>query len=178
MKDFPVTPKLLRTLAGQTGFEHFRLTENHIVTSVVRGRQRGTVMTQPVGRITNVQGFLDWCQANDVEVEDWRPDAPSELEPAPPSQPLKIPPPSPPKHSFVAVINMRTDDPGHVYPSRGDAEPHIRGVDGVKHAEFELACQAESWLDHQRRERGMYFQLLAAASNWSVSTVGNADTAV
>lgn len=72
MRDFAVTPKLLSTMAGQVGFERFRLTERYVVESVVcRG---GTVMPQPLGRITRLEQFLDFCAEHDYEVEDCRPD--------------------------------------------------------------------------------------------------------
>ncbi len=164
MKDFAITPKLLRTVAGQTGFDHFRLTEQHVVASVIRGRQPETVMPQPLGTISNIQGFLDWCAANDVEVDDWSATPQSDPESLPPAVRTQIPVLSPPKLRFVAVINMRTDDPGRVYRSRSEAAPHIRGIDSAKHAEFALESQALAWLKDRKRERGQFFQLLGAAS--------------
>ena len=47
MRDFAVTPKLLSTMAGQVGFERFRLTERYVVESVVC---RGGTVDAPATR--------------------------------------------------------------------------------------------------------------------------------
>ena len=77
MRDFPVSPKLLRTLAAQVGFDRFRLTERCVVESVLRVPRSSAIMPQPLGKITDVQGFLDWCTREGIDVEDQRPDPPA-----------------------------------------------------------------------------------------------------
>ena len=73
MKDFPVTPQRLRTLAAQTGFDHFTIDERDVVICVVRIRgRRGAVMNQNIGKITRLDDFVAWCEAHDYEVVDDR----------------------------------------------------------------------------------------------------------
>ncbi len=135
--------------------------ENDIV--MTQSAQAASAMTQPVGRrITNVQGFLDCARPT---TSRWRTGVPTRRpssEPAPPS------PPRPhrlrPLPRLLRSSICGTDDPGHVLQSAATLSPTSGASMQGQDVELEPACQAESWLDHQRREREGTSQLLAASN--------------
>ena len=70
MSSIPVTPRVIRVLAGQTGFCRFRLVDGNEVRCELRSS--GKALSQIVGYVTNAQRLIDFCRGEDIEIQDDR----------------------------------------------------------------------------------------------------------